>query len=159
MARARRPASASKVNASGAGTAKSTKSGTTAGSRSRSEFVCPECGRTFARAAALGAHRSRVHGVAGQSAQAKRSRSRRQQAVKSTRAATTRPAAANGTARRAASQAGRRRPSRATATHQDGINRDALLKTLFPSGMPAREEVIHAVGGWLDEAERLARMR
>jgi len=39
------------------------------------------------------------------------------------------------------------------------IDRDALLKTIFPSGMPAREEVMQAAMGWLDEAERLTRMR
>jgi len=30
---------------------------------------------------------------------------------------------------------------------------------LFPDGMPAREEVIRAASGWLDEAERLSRVR
>ena len=34
---------------------------------SRQAFPCPECGRTFGRAAALGAHRKRSHGVAGSS--------------------------------------------------------------------------------------------
>jgi hypothetical protein len=41
---------------------------------------------------------------------------------------------------------------------KNGIDRDALLKTLFPDGIPAREEVIRAASGWLDDAERLARM-
>src|SRR5262249_43299591 len=41
---------------------------------SATRFTCPECGRTFATAAALGSHRSRAHGVAGQSARAQRSR-------------------------------------------------------------------------------------
>jgi hypothetical protein len=40
-----------------------------------------------------------------------------------------------------------------------GINRDALLGTLFPNGLPAKEEVLRATNKWLDEAERLARMR
>src|SRR4051812_1716736 len=31
------------------------------------ELVCPECGKTFTRAASLGAHRNRAHGVAGSS--------------------------------------------------------------------------------------------
>jgi hypothetical protein len=39
------------------------------------------------------------------------------------------------------------------------IDRDGLLKTLFPDGMPPREEVIRAASGWLDDAERLSRMR
>jgi hypothetical protein len=34
-----------------------------------------------------------------------------------------------------------------------------LLKSLFPDGIPAREEVVRAATTWLDEAERLARMR
>jgi len=40
----------------------------------------------------------------------------------------------------------------------DGINRDALLTTLFPTGIPAREEVMRAASSWLDEAERLAKL-
>jgi hypothetical protein len=36
------------------------------------------------------------------------------------------------------------------------VNRDALLQQLFPSGLPAREEVIRRVNAWLDEAEKLA---
>jgi hypothetical protein len=39
------------------------------------------------------------------------------------------------------------------------VNRDALLKTIFPKGMPAREDVIRAAGSWLDAAERLAKMK
>jgi len=34
-----------------------------------------------------------------------------------------------------------------------------LLVALFPSGIPAKEDVIRAVGEWLDDAERLAKMR
>jgi hypothetical protein len=30
---------------------------------------------------------------------------------------------------------------------------------LFPNGMPAREDVIRAASGWLDEAERLSQTR
>ena len=101
------------------------------------EFVCPECGRSFARAAALGAHRSRAHGVAGQSAQATKRRSRGGQK------ATT----------------GAKRSGSSSAAARDGINRDALLKTLFPDGMPAREDVLRAASGWLDEAERLSQQR
>jgi hypothetical protein len=39
------------------------------------------------------------------------------------------------------------------------VNRDALLRSLFPNGIPAREEVVRAVNAWLDEADRLAKMR
>jgi len=39
------------------------------------------------------------------------------------------------------------------------VDRDALLKSIFPAGVPAREEVIRAATGWLDDAERLAQMR
>jgi hypothetical protein len=31
------------------------------------------------------------------------------------------------------------------------------LRTLFPNGIPPRQEVIAQVNAWLDEAERLAR--
>jgi hypothetical protein len=58
-------------------------------------------------------------------------------------------------------QARRARP--AGAGSRDGakarIDRDALLQTLFPRGIPAREDVIRDASRWLDEAERLARTR
>jgi hypothetical protein len=38
------------------------------------------------------------------------------------------------------------------------VDRDALLQALFPNGIPARESVIREVNGWLDEAERLAKL-
>ena len=48
----------------------------------------------------------------------------------------------------------------ATASkHGATVDRDALLKMLFPHGVPAREEVIRAATDWLDAAERLANMR
>jgi hypothetical protein len=108
------------------------------------ELTCPECGRTFSRAAALGAHRRRAHGVAGASANAKR--------------ATTRSRRGASTERRAATR------RRATAASRDGTqknasDRDSLLAALFPNGVPPREDVIRAVGQWLDEADRLAAMR
>jgi uncharacterized C2H2 Zn-finger protein len=97
------------------------------------EFVCPECGRTFGRAAALGAHRSRAHGVKGRSSRA--------------------------TSRRATgASSSKRANARAVASAKD-VDRDSLLKSLFPDGIPAREEVVRAATTWLDEAERLARMR
>ena len=46
-----------------------------------------------------------------------------------------------------------------TAAGRDGIDRDSLLKTVFPAGIPARTDVIQAAGVWLDQADRLARMR
>jgi hypothetical protein len=39
------------------------------------------------------------------------------------------------------------------------VNQDALLESLFPNGIPAREQVIRAVNAWLDEAGRLAQIR
>jgi uncharacterized C2H2 Zn-finger protein len=104
------------------------------------EFVCPECGRTFGRAAALGAHRSRAHGVKGRSA---RATSRRARSVPSA------PAGA----------ASSKRASARRGASANSVDRDSLLKSLFPDGIPAREEVVRAATTWLDEAERLARMR
>jgi hypothetical protein len=49
-----------------------------------------------------------------------------------------------------------RRSSNGAAT---SVNRDALLRALFPNGMPAREDVVRAATAWLDQAEQLARMR
>jgi hypothetical protein len=108
------------------------------------ESTCPECGRTFARAAALGAHRRRAHGVAGTSANAKRATTRSRRGASSGRRAATR--------------------RRATAASRDGTqnnaaDRDTLLAALFPDGVPPREDVIRAVGQWLDEADRLAATR
>lgn len=112
-------------------------------------FTCPECGRTFSRAAALGAHRRRVHGVVGSSS--------RSQA----RARAGAPRSRNGSG-------SRRRPrSRRTAQASRGqasapvsarVDRDALLQALFPAGIPAKESVLESVNRWLEEAERLARM-
>ena len=48
---------------------------------------------------------------------------------------------------------------RGSACARDGINRGALLLDALSAGLPAREEVIRAVSGWLDDAERLERMR
>jgi hypothetical protein len=39
------------------------------------------------------------------------------------------------------------------------VDRDALLRALFPNGLPAKAEVIAALAPWLEEGERLARMR
>jgi hypothetical protein len=104
-------------------------------------FTCPECGRTFTRAAALGAHRKVKHGVAGTSANATGNRrsgnSRARNTAAPRRRRTTTPMAANGAAQ--------------------SVDRDALLRTLFPNGIPPRQDVITQVNAWLDEVERLAR--
>jgi uncharacterized C2H2 Zn-finger protein len=119
-------------------------------------LTCPECGRTFTRAAALGAHRRAAHGVAGASRQALATRQR------------TRRATSTANAKEASAAAGRRsRSPRSTAASSDGrsrtrsvtVDRDRLLKTLFPNGIPASEEVIRAINSWLDDAERLAQMK
>jgi hypothetical protein len=44
-------------------------------------------------------------------------------------------------------------------TRGASVDRDRLLKTLFPNGIPASESVIRAVNSWLDDAERLAQMK
>jgi predicted RNA-binding Zn-ribbon protein involved in translation (DUF1610 family) len=108
-----------------------------------SSFTCPECGNTFARAAALGAHRSRVHGVAGSSASAAAAKRRGRAASpgKRSRAASPAPSTA------------RRRPI------NGAVERDLLLAALFPQGIPPREDVIRSVDAWLAEAERLAKLR
>jgi len=107
-------------------------------------LTCPECGRTFGRPAALGAHRKLKHGVAGTSANASSNRS------------------ANSRKRNAAAPT-RRRATTATATatngNAQGVDRDALLRALFPNGIPPRQDVIAQVNAWLEEAERLSRTR
>jgi hypothetical protein len=102
-------------------------------------FTCPECGKTFARAAALGAHRKITHGVAGTSSNAAANRRRKATAASSSRRRRVAATASNGRAQT--------------------VDRDALLRTLFPDGIPPRQDVIGAVNDWLDEAERLAGRR
>jgi hypothetical protein len=154
----------------------------TSNGSSTGPFVCPECGREFARASALGAHRKRSHGVAGTSRSssapsASRSRRRAGARTRATAAAATTKAVATTTRRsRTAAPRGRRKSassassrSRATPTQtrtqtqtqtQTGSStHDALLRALFPNGVPARASVIAALGPWLAEADRLARMR
>jgi hypothetical protein len=104
-------------------------------------FKCPECGRTFTRAAALGAHRHQAHGVAGRSANAANT-SRRRTTTDAGKGSSGRGSAANG-----------------GAQNRSPINRDDLLASVFPAGIPAKETVIRAVNSWLDEAERLSRLR
>ena len=105
------------------------------------EVVCPECGRKFKRPSALGAHRWQAHRVAGSSPQA---RSRR----RTGKAAGGRSSAASlGT------------ETRSPAPGDFVVDRDALLRVVFPNGIPVRDDVILTVSRWLDEAEMLARLR
>jgi uncharacterized C2H2 Zn-finger protein len=151
MARARRSKSA------GAGTPEKSQAASTAASQSRSaasadgEFKCPECGRTFTRAASLGAHRRRAHGVAGAAS-----------TKKSTRTGTTRRRGAGSRRRTTSATPASATRARSTASNgRDGakVDRNALLAALFPNGIPPREEVIQAANRWLDDAEQLTRMR
>jgi|SRR5436190_14126929 len=105
------------------------------------EVVCPECGRKFKRPSALGAHRWQAHRVAGSSPQA---RSRR------------RTGKATG-GRSSAASVGTE--ARSTAPGDFVVDRDALLRVVFPNGIPVRDDVIRTVSRWLDEAEMLARLR
>jgi len=111
------------------------------------EFKCPECGRTFTRAASLGAHRHQSHKIPGATSQA---------AAQTAKPSTTKATQPTTTRRRAR---GRTRAAAVAAGANGSPNRDALLQTLFPNGIPAKESVIRSVNTWLDEAERLARLR
>ncbi len=104
-------------------------------------LVCPECGKKFTRAASLGAHRNRAHGVPGASTRNTTSAVATTRQIPKTRTRKT----------TATSAAQNRRTSGA-------VNRDALLRALFPHGIPAKEQVIRDVNAWLDQAERLARL-
>ena len=132
-------------------------------------LTCPECGRTFSRAAALGAHRKAAHGIAGTSkktaaksarsgADRKATRARRASAA----AATVRETGRTATGRVPQTVSPRRRVRVQPSTGNgggSGVDRDALLRALFPQGIPPRQEVIGAVNEWLNEAERLANTR
>jgi hypothetical protein len=50
-----------------------------------------------------------------------------------------------------------RRRAGARGQSSQKIDRDALLRAIFPNGVPPRQAVIEAANRWLDEAERLAR--
>ncbi len=154
--------------------------------RKTAELVCPECGKTFTRPASLGAHRNRAHGIAGASAVArvsaqKATRTGKTEAARSAprgktaagsntplsrRKTTGSPRPATAVKRQAATRpptarpAGSTRRIRRSANGQGApIDRDKLLQSLFPTGIPARQDAIRQVNAWLDEAERLARMR
>jgi len=122
--------------------AKASEGGSGMSSRD-SVLTCPECGKTFTRPASLGAHRSRAHGVAGASSRSRRGRA--------------------GAIRRSGGVQSRRQAASRKATASDGersdLNRDQLLRTLFPDGVPPREDVIRRANAWLDEAEKLASAR
>ena len=129
--RATKPSSTVSRSRSKSGAAsrvRSTASGT------GSTFTCPECGRTFTRAAALGAHRKQAHGVAGTSVSAR----------------------TNGSRARARTKTASGRRGQTSRARSVAIDRNMLLRTLFPNGIPADEGVIRSVNSWLDEAERLA---
>jgi C2H2-type zinc finger len=122
------------------------------------EYVCPECGRAFARPQALGAHRRAAHGIAGSSrssAPRRRRRQARATAAQATGAAAAQPRQASSPRRRSGGSTRRS----ATRTERPSVNHDALLESLFPTGIPARADVIRAVNAWLEEADRLAQMR
>lgn len=150
MARTRRAAT-SKTSKSTSATSATSKS-TSAGAGS---LACPECGKTFTRAASLGAHRNRAHGVAGASTRARRTRARR--GHRNGGGTTSRSAGAQTTRQR--TTGGARGRSSSSDGGRSGVSRDALLQSIFPNGVPAREEVIRRANAWLDEAEQLARAK
>jgi hypothetical protein len=129
------------------------------------ELTCPECGRTFARPQGLGAHRRQAHGVVGTSKKTARRRARTSAAATGSNGGGSRAvaaAAAPGRRRRSGGSAsGRRTQLPGAGSNGDGrrLDRDALLRTIFPTGIPPREDVIAAANAWLDEAERLTRLR
>jgi hypothetical protein len=143
MARARRSASGGPTS-DRAGKAKAAGAASPA-----SPLVCPECGKDFSRAASLGAHRNRAHGVAGSSSNARTRRATR--GTGATSVSTRSGATGNrGTTGRGATSQRRR---------NGVVDRDGLLQALFPEGVPPRENVIHKLGAWLDQAEQLAKLR
>lgn len=113
---------------------------------------CPECGKTFTRPASLGAHRNRAHAVAGASA-------RRASRTGSVRGGGTTRRTDGGQVAQPINRSRRRRAGSTRGASGRGISRDQLLQSLFPNGLPAREEVIRRANAWLDEAERLARVK
>ena len=136
-------------------------------------YKCPECGRVFERPQALGAHRRQAHGVAGVSARSQsraRAATRTRSSASSGRATATRSRRDSGRPSTASTRIGSSRnrtgSGRAAIKRDDGrpsqrgiVDRDQLLRALFPNGIPASEDAIRRVGSWLDDAEQLARLR
>jgi hypothetical protein len=114
----------------------------------------------FTRAQALGAHRRQAHGVAGTSKNAK---AHQKAAVSSNgRRRRSRRAPAAAAVERSGATATRLRAGAARRSGDGGaqaVDRDALLRVLFPGGIPPEHDVMVAVTAWLDEAERLASRR
>jgi hypothetical protein len=131
-------------------TANATTADNATSTKGTAALTCPECGRVFSRPAALGAHRSRVHGVAGTSQNARSRRNRTTAAA--TRQRRTRTQAATPAPSSSSNGATRR-------TRRDGVDHDALLRALFPDGIPPEQELIAAVNDWLARADTLARRR
>src|SRR6516225_9490959 len=125
---------ATATRSSGRKRATTTKA-TTGSVAAATELTCPECGRTFTRPAALGAHRRRAHGVAGTS-----------QNARNRRGASAPQAAAT---RRRRAQAAPRAAGRSAAAADGRVDHDALLRALFPNGIPPRQAVVVAVNDWL----------
>src|SRR5215210_4216078 len=125
------------------------------------EFTCPECGKTFSRAQALGAHRSRAHGIAGTSKSARGQKATSGGRSRSGASAQTSSAGAASNGRRTGRSSSTRRSAARSGGNGGGnsLDRNALLRSVFPNGIPAREDVIAAANSWLDEAERLAAAR
>jgi hypothetical protein len=138
--------------------AKAKRSSTASG-----QFTCPECGRTFTRAQALGAHRRQAHGVVGTSKTATRRKAPQAPTSRSRRAGSASVAAATTNGRsskgRTTAAAQRGQTLRSSNSSRRVVNRDALLAAIFPAGVPPRQDVISAANAWLDEAERLSRLR
>jgi hypothetical protein len=118
-------------------------------------YVCPECGKRFRSPAGLGSHRRRAHGVVGATA---KSRAGSVAAAERAASAGRRVSASNGggASRSGASATRARRPG-GSARRDSTVDRDALLRAVFPQGVPPRESVIRDLSAWLDAAERLAR--
>ena len=127
-------------------TTATTPSAKTANAAATAALTCPECGRTFSRPAALGAHRARVHGVAGTS-----------QNARSRRNAAARQAAATRIGRPAARTAAPTAARTVARVNGAEVDHDALLRALFPAGLPPRQDLIAAVNEWLSQADHLAR--
>jgi hypothetical protein len=142
-----------------------TQAKTSAAGKQSNELVCPECGKTFTRPQALGAHRRQAHGVAGTSKNAKNQKTVAAASGASSRRGGNRRTRATSTGASTATQTTRTRRAAGSSTGGSGggrrqaVDRDVLLRALFPSGIPPQQGVIAAINNWLEEADRLARIR
>lgn len=102
---------------------------------SDTDLMCPECGKSLKSVQGYVGHVRNKHGVNNEDAMKQLETAGYKRPESQTRV----------------------RSPRRKATQ--GIDKDTLLRSVFPKGMPPNAEIVQATGRWLDEADRLNQFR